>query len=90
MRLVPAALLALALGLTTNVARADIEVGPPPADAPTPTDAPGSPDAASSSGGGGGCSAVPGTTEGAAVFAALGAIGLASFVARRGSKRDGA
>jgi MYXO-CTERM domain-containing protein len=76
------ALAALVLSLaTTTAARADIEVGPPPADAHT------APDAAATSSGGGGCSASPGTTEGAIVFTALGAIGLASFVSRRRARR---
>lgn len=65
------------IGLT-NVALADVEVGPPPPDA-----------ASSSSGGGGGCSAVAGegSTEGALVFATLGAVGLISVASRRRRSR---
>jgi hypothetical protein len=70
------ALTTLVLALaTTSVVHADVEVGPPPADA------------APTSSGGGGCSASPGATEGAMVFTALGAIGLGSFVSRRRARR---
>jgi hypothetical protein len=76
MRLTLVALLTVLCSLA-SVAHADIEVGPPPADAQS-----------SSGGGGGSCAATPGTTEGAAVFATLGALGVASFVARRRARRD--
>lgn len=61
----------------TNAALADVEVGPPP------------PDAASSSSGAGGCRAVAGegSTEGALVFATLGAVGLISVASRRRRSR---
>ncbi len=76
--------LVLSLGLS-NVALADVEVGPPPVDAAETPDAHASPDAATTSSRGEGRSATAGTgvTEGALVLVTLGAVGLASAFARR-------